>query len=213
MEAALKAETRKSDTKSERKGLRAKGNIPAVVYGKKVSNTPIAINEKELTAILRTNPHAIIDMVMPDGSKQPVMINEIQRDPILRTILHVDFHQINMDEPVSTTVRLDFIGDAVGVQMGGILQIQHHEIEIRCLPKQIPNAIEVDVSGLEVGSSILVSDLKVGSSIEIKSMANDVLVTVLAPQKEEAAPDTAEEAEQKAEAKAEADANHPQETV
>jgi len=207
MEAALKAEARTAKTKSERKGLRAKGKIPAVVYGTKVNNMPIVIDEKELSALLRTNPHAIIQLDVPGAGMQPVMINEVQRDPILRDLIHVDFHQINMDEPVTTTVRLDFVGDAVGVRMGGILQIQHHEIEIRCLPKQIPASIEVDVSGLEIGSSLLISDLKTDSSIEIKSMANDVLVTILAPQKEELPADTAEEAEQKAEAKAEAAAN------
>lgn len=213
MEATLKAEARSNNTKSERKGLRAKGKIPAVVYGSKVNNTPIAVDEKELLALLRSNPHAIIQMELPDSGKQPVMINEVQRDAILRNVLHVDFRQINMDEPVTTTVRLDFVGDAVGVKMGGILQIQHHEIEIRCLPKQIPASIEVDISGLEVGSSMLISDLTVDKSIEIKSVANDVLVTVLAPQKEELPADTAEEAEQKSEAKAEAAANHTQETV
>lgn len=214
MEATLKAEVRKTTTKSERKGLRAKGKIPAVVYGTKVNNTPIVIDERELSALLRTNPHAIIQMDVPDMGKQPVMINEIQRDPILRDVIHVDFHQINMDEPVSTTVRLDFVGDSVGVRMGGILQIQHHEIEIRCLPKQIPDSIEVDVSQLEIGNSLLLTDLKVPDFIELKkSVANDVVVTILMPQKEELPADTAEEAEQKAEAKAEAAANQAQETV
>ncbi|MFE5324460.1 50S ribosomal protein L25 [Paenibacillus sp. NPDC056579] len=214
MEATLKAEVRKTTTKSERKGLRAKGKIPAVVYGTKVNNTPIVIDERELSALLRTNPHAIIQMDVPDMGKQPVMINEIQRDPILRDVIHVDFHQINMDEPVTTTVRLDFVGDSVGVRMGGILQIQHHEIEIRCLPKQIPDSIEVDVSQLEIGNSLLLTDLKVPDFIELKkSVANDVVVTILMPQKEELPADTAEEAEQKAEAKAEAAANQAQETV
>ncbi|WP_282938190.1 50S ribosomal protein L25/general stress protein Ctc [Paenibacillus sp. RC67] len=213
MEATLKAEARNNNTKSERKGLRAKGKIPAVVYGSKVNNTPIAVDEKELLGVLRSNPNAIIQMELPGSGKQPVMINEVQRDAILRNVLHVDFHQINMDEPVTTTVRLDYVGEAVGVKMGGILQVQHHEIEIRCLPKQIPASIEVDISGLEVGSSMLISDLTVDQSIEIKSIANDVLVTVLAPQKEELPADTEEESEQKAEAKAEAAANHPQETV
>lgn len=201
--ATIKAEQRGNLTKSERKALRAKGKIPAVVYGKKIPHTPIVIDEKELTAVLRTNPHAIIEMEVPGLEKQPVMINEVQRDTILRNVTHVDFHQINMDEPVNTTVRLDYVGDAVGVREGGILQVQYHEILIRCLPTQIPEAIEVDISGLEVGSNILVSELKVPPSIEVKAEAGDVLVTILAPQKEAVEPDTEEEAAQKAEAKAE----------
>ncbi|OXM82605.1 50S ribosomal protein L25 [Paenibacillus rigui] len=203
--ATLKAEQRSSLTKSERKTLRTKGKIPAVVYGKKITHTPIVIDEKELTAVLRTNPHAIIEMEVPAWGKQPVMINEVQRDAILRNVIHVDFHQINMDEPVTTTVRLDYVGEAAGVREGGILQIQHHEIEIRCLPAQIPDSIEVDISTLELGSNILVSELKVSDAIEVKSDPGDVLVTILAPQKEAVEPDTAEEAEQKAEAQAEAE--------
>jgi large subunit ribosomal protein L25 len=197
----MKAEERSNGTKSERKGLRAKGKIPAVLYGAKVSSTPIAIEEKELLALLRSNPHAIIEMDVPKVGKQPVMINEVQRDAISRKLLHVDFHQINMDEPVSTTVRLDFVGEAAGVQVGGILQIQHHEIDIRCLPRDIPASIEVDISHLDIGNNILVSELKVPGNIEIKTDLHDVLATVLMPQKE-VVPDE-EEAEVKAEAVAE----------
>jgi large subunit ribosomal protein L25 len=201
----MKAETRQGATKSERKGLRANGKIPAVLYGTKVSSTPIIVEEKELTALLRSNPHAIIEMDVPQLGKQPVMINEIQRDPLSRRVLHVDFHQINMDEPVSTTVRLEFVGEAAGVQAGGILQIQHHEIDIRCLPRDIPASIPVDVSQLEIGSSILVSGLQAPDKVDIKMDEHEVLVTVLMPQKEAVPADTEEEAEQKSEAKAEAE--------
>ena len=97
---------------------------------------------------------------MPDGGgKQPVMINEIQRNPLNRELLHVDFHQINMDEPVRTVVTLEFVGDAVGAKEGGILQIQLHELEIRCLPNQIPASITVDISKVGIGENMLVSEL------------------------------------------------------
>jgi large subunit ribosomal protein L25 len=180
----MKAEERKNSTKSERKGLRAKGKVPGILYGSKVTSTPIAIDEKELLSLLRTNPNAVIEMDVPQLGKQPVMINEVQRDVISRSVLHVDFHQINMDEPVSTSVRLEFIGEPAGVIAGGILQINHHEIEVRCLPKDIPASIEVDVSQLEVGTNILVSELNLPDSVEIKTDQNDVLAAVLAPQKE-----------------------------
>ncbi|TDF91595.1 50S ribosomal protein L25 [Paenibacillus piri] len=198
MAVTMNAEERRSGTKSERKGLRAKGKIPAVLYGSKVNSIPIAIDEKQLTTLLRSNPHAIIELDVPQLGKQNVMINEVQRDSISRNVLHVDFHQINMDEPVTTTVRLDFTGDAAGVKAGGILQIQHHEIDIRCLPKHIPASIEVDISELEIGSNVLVSELKVPASVEIKTDMNDVLATVLLPQKEETPADVEEEAEARA---------------
>ncbi|SCW72260.1 large subunit ribosomal protein L25 [Paenibacillus tianmuensis] len=184
MATSLKAEARTGRTKGDRNRLRAEGKVPGVVYGKKVTQTPIAIDQKELLALLKTNPHAVIDMDIPQFGKQPVMINEVQRDALSRQLLHVDFHQINMDEPVQTTVRLEYIGDPEGVKVGGILQVQHHEIEIRCLPQHIPASIEVDVSGLEIGQSMLVSELKLPEGVEVKTDVHDVLATILTPQKE-----------------------------
>ncbi len=184
MATSLKAEARTGRTKGDRNRLRAEGKVPGIVYGKKVTQTPIAIDQKELLALLKTNPHAVIDMDVPQFGKQPVMINEVQRDALSRELLHVDFHQINMDEPVQTTVRLEYIGDPEGVKAGGILQIQHHEIEIRCLPQHIPASIEVDVSGLEIGQSMLVSELKLPEGVEVKTDEHDVLATILTPQKE-----------------------------
>jgi large subunit ribosomal protein L25 len=202
MAITMRAEARKNGTKSERKALRAKGKIPGVLYGSKVTSTPIAIDEKELMALLRTNPHAIIEMELPQLGKQPVMINEVQRDNISRNVLHVDFHQINMDEPVVTTVRLEFVGEPAGVVAGGMLQIQHHEIEVRCLPVHIPAVIEVDISHLVVGTNIHVSELKVPDTIEIKTEGDHVLAAVLAPQKDAAEAEDAPEAGTAAEAKA-----------
>ncbi|CAG7656327.1 50S ribosomal protein L25/general stress protein Ctc [Paenibacillus allorhizosphaerae] len=192
MSTTMKAEARTGSTKGDRKQLRAQGKIPGVVYGKKVPQTAISIDQKELLAVLKSNPHAIIDMDVPQIGKQPVMINEVQRDPLSRQLLHVDFHQINMDEPVNTTVRLEFVGDPAGVQAGGILQLQRHEVDIRCLPNQIPSAIQVDVSGLEIGDNMLVSQLALADNIEVKSDPNDVLATILLPQKE-AEPEATEE--------------------
>jgi len=204
MSATLKAEARHIGTKGERKRLRAEGKVPGVVYGKKVSQTPIVLDQKELTALLKVNPHAVIELDVPEYGKQPVMINEIQREGLSRQLLHVDFHQINMDEPVNTTVRLDYIGEPAGVQAGGILQIQRHELEVRCLPTQIPDSIEVDVSVLDIGENLLVSSLKLADSIEIKTDEHDVLATILTPQKAEDV-EAVEESADQAEASAEAE--------
>ncbi|MEW9702452.1 50S ribosomal protein L25 [Paenibacillus sp. SI8] len=184
MAATLKAEVRKDTTKSDIKQMRSKGKIPGVIYGKKVQSTVITIDEKELRALLRVNPHALIELELPDGGKRPVMINELQRGRVNRELLHVDFHQVNLDEPVKTVVTLEFTGEAKGVKEGGILQVQLHELEIRCLPNQIPGSLPVDISHLELGENILVSEISVPAGIEIKSDPNDLIVTVLVPQKE-----------------------------
>ncbi|NOV02407.1 50S ribosomal protein L25 [Paenibacillus planticolens] len=185
MALSLKAEARKDATKSDIKQLRVNGKLPAVVYGKKVAVTVITVDQKELMALLRKSPHAVIELDMPDGGgKQPVMINEIQRHPLNRELLHVDFHQINMDEPVKTVVILEFVGEAEGAKEGGILQIQLHELEIRCLPNQIPASITVDISHVGIGENMLVSELTVPDTIEVKSDPNELVLTILAPQKE-----------------------------
>jgi large subunit ribosomal protein L25 len=194
MNMSLKAETRGALTKAELNGMRTGGKIPAVVYGKKVNSTPILVDQKQLIDVLRVNPHAIIELDIPSSGKQPVMINGIHRDKLTRKMLHIDFHQINMDEPVKSTVLLDFVGDAAGSKAGGIFQAIRTEIEIFCLPSQIPSSIEVDVNGLDIGDTLLVSDLKVPAGVQIKTDMQDVLATVLLPQKE--APSTEEAAEE-----------------
>ncbi|GFZ99716.1 50S ribosomal protein L25 [Paenibacillus marchantiophytorum] len=201
MAFSLKAEARKDVTKSDIKQLRLKGRVPAVVYGKKVAATVITVDQKELTALLQRNPHAIIDLDLPDGGgRQPVMINEIQRNPLNLQLLHIDFHQINMDEPVKTVVSLDFVGEAEGAKEGGILQIQMHELEIRCLPSQIPSSIKVDITGVGLGENMLVNQISVPAGIEVKSDANDLILTVLAPQKETEEPQAANNEERIGEA-------------
>lgn len=184
MVMTLKVEARPEQTRSEIKQLRGQGKIPGVVYGNKVGNAVISVDEKELLALLRKNPHAVIELELPEGGKQPVMMNEIQRGKLNRELLHVDFHQINMDQPVKTVVGMEFTGEAIGAREGGIVQIQMHELEIRCLPQHIPTSIPVDISGLSLGDNLLVKDLTIPADIEVKSEPHDLIVTVLAPQKE-----------------------------
>lgn len=184
MVPSLKAEARNGLTKSSIKQLRSSGKIPAVVYGKKVGALNVAVEAKELLMLLRSNPHAIVEMEIPNNGKQPVMIHEVQRDKINRDLLHIDFHQINMDEPVRTSVTLEFTGEPKGADEGGMLQIQMHEVEIRCLPTIIPGTITVDVTALELGDTILAKDIVLPAGIELKSHSDDVVVTLLAPQKE-----------------------------
>ncbi len=180
----LKAETRSGRTKSESKTLRAAGKIPGIVYGKDMASALIAVDAREALAVLRSNPHAVVTMDVPGAGELPVMISEVQRDTLTGDVLHIDFHRIQMNQPVRTTVRAELVGEPQGVREGGIMQVQTHEIEIKCLPDRIPQAVEVDVSGLEMGDSLLVRDIRVPDGIEVKSDPTDVIVTILAPQKD-----------------------------
>lgn len=214
MEARLQAEVRQGGTKSDLKKMRSNGKIPGVVYGKKLGSTSIAVDEKELNQLLRTSPNAVIRMNVPDQGTYPVMVNGVDRDKLVRNILHIDFHQISMDEPVQAKVVIEVSGDAPGVREGGVLTVLLHEVEVRCLPQDIPQSIQADIGSLNVGESLTVGDLPLPDNVELKTDAESVIVTVLVPQKaveeteaeaEEASAETAqaEGSEESAEDKAE----------
>lgn len=199
MSIAMTAEQRTTTMKSELRSLRASGRVPGVVYGKQIAApASIAIQEKELLALLRSHPNAVIDLDIPGAGKQSVMIAEVQREKLSQKPLHVDFHQINMNEEVTAHVRIDIVGDCQGEREGGIVQALLHELEVRCLPGDIPDSIPVDVTGLLMGSNYLVGDVQAPAGVTIVTDPSAVLITVLVPQKDL----TAEEAEaQEVEAK------------
>ncbi|TYP67993.1 50S ribosomal protein L25/general stress protein Ctc [Paenibacillus methanolicus] len=209
MAIPFKAQERSVKTRGELNQLRKKGAVPGVVYGKKLSApVSIAVDEKELQQLLRTTPHALLELEVGAAGKQPVMLTEVQRDPISRSVIHIDFHQVNMNEEVRTQVRVELAGDSAGVREGGILQAMIHELEIHCLPNNIPDAIEVDVSQLQIGENLLVVDLQLPQGVTTKVDPAQVVVTILAPQKELSAEEAAEaEVEQKEAAERAEEAN------
>ncbi|WP_058300455.1 50S ribosomal protein L25 [Gorillibacterium timonense] len=184
MSIQLKAEIRTGKTRSAIRGLRNGGRVPASVYGKKISSgESISVEEKELGALLRKNPHAIIDLIVGGEGAQPVIINEIQKDKMSGKVLHVDFHQISMDEPIHSALPVELVGTAAGVKEGGILTVESHQVEIRCLPKDLPASLSVDISELGIGDSIHVSSIQLPEGVELISESTDVIASVLAPQK------------------------------
>ncbi|MBD2848313.1 50S ribosomal protein L25/general stress protein Ctc [Paenibacillus sp. IB182496] len=182
----LQVEEREAVTKGQLRQLRSQGKVPGVVYGSKIKETTaLSIDEKQLAALLKSQPNAILDIKLKATGKQPVMIHDIQRDALSRQVMHIDLHQINMNEKITTTVRVETTGEAAGEQEGGILQLMLHELEVTCLPSDIPESVEVDVSALQIGENIQVQDLKLPKGVEAASEAHLVVATVLLPQKEE----------------------------
>jgi large subunit ribosomal protein L25 len=112
------------------------------------------------------------------------MMAELQRDSMSHKVMHIDFHRINMNEKITTSVRLEITGTSPGEKEGGMLQSVQHEIEIECYPKDIPDFIAVDVSGLEIGDHLSISDLKLPAGVETKLDPTTAIVAVLAPQKQ-----------------------------
>src|SRR5690606_27468913 len=118
--------------------------------------------------MIRNSPNAVVELEL-DGEVRPVMVSDIQRDKVTGSWLHVDFHQVDMREPVKASVRLDVTGTAAGVQAGGMLQVERFEIDIKCLPGDIPAVLAVDASLLEIGQSLHVSDVPIPDGIEVLS--------------------------------------------
>lgn len=185
MTEPMKAEARPSKTKSDLRKLRAQGKVPGVVYGRNIAQpTPISVEEKDLMHLLRYHPNAVLELELPQAGKQPVMLSGVQRDPLTRSLLHIDFRQIDMNAEVRTQARLEPVGSAPGEKEGGIVQLMMHELEIQCLPRDIPETIPVDISRLGLGDSVLVGDLAVPSGVTVKTDPELVVATILVPQKD-----------------------------
>ena len=188
MEATLDAVERNQRGKNEARRLRASGRIPAVVYGEREGGKPIAVDPKILARILRTEQGAntLIALNLPGGSATRVLVREYQLDPVTRELLHADFYRVAMDKLIRVQVTVVAHGEPKGVkQQGGVLDIVHRQIEIECLPADIPNHIEVDVSELMVGQSIRVKDVAANAKWKSLSDPEMMILHVIIPKVEE----------------------------
>lgn len=180
----LVANLRSSKTNSYTHQLRKKGLIPAVVYGKGV-NEPIEVEVKDIeSAIRQKGRNALFDLGLKgkkNNNKYVVMVKEIQRDPIRRQIMHVDLCKISLGEKIHTTVPVVFSGEARGVINGGVVQHGLRDIDIECLPANIPDHLTVDVSSLDIGEHLTIADLAHDQDYRIISDQESVLATVIAP--------------------------------
>jgi large subunit ribosomal protein L25 len=189
MDAILEAMEREGRGKNEARRLRASGRIPAVLYGGEThEGKPIAVDPKLLSKILHSElgANTLIALRVPGGGEARVLVKEYQLDPVSRELLHADFYRVAMDKAMRVTVPVVTRGEAPGVkQQGGILDFVHREIEIECLPADIPEHVEVDVSELMIGQSIRVRDLVVAVKWTPVSDPDTMLVHVIALKVEE----------------------------
>lgn len=193
----LKAEKRDKAGKGVARSLRRGGLVPSVLY-RAGHSLPIKMNRKELAGFISSTAgeQVMVNLEFPDGEKRLALLKDYQVDPIKGELLHADFFEALLTEKVRVTVAISTTGEPVGVKRdGGILQHGVREIEIECLPDKIPGHITVDVSGLELGKSIHVSDLVFGEGIKVLTDLDEVIATVTAIVEEEAAPAAPEVAE------------------
>ena len=193
----INAELRKEISKQARKGLRAQGKIPAVVYGITAESVPIAVNLADIKGILKSEnkENSILRITQGEKSKFDAMIKDIQYDYLSDHIIHVDFIRIDLNKPVEVEVPVVIEGEAVGVKTeDGLLEFITREVMVRSLPTSIPKEIRVDISALHIGQSIKVENLAKTEAYQLISPANTVICAVAAKAKEEVA-EVAEAAE------------------
>jgi large subunit ribosomal protein L25 len=183
----LKAKMRDVFGKKTNKG-RKSGLIPAVVYGRGVESVSLWVNTLDFRRLLKKSGESTMIGLEIDGKNgRNVIIYEIQRDPVTDSIIHIDFFQVRMDEEIETEVELEFIGEALAVRdLGGVLVRNMDEIEVKCLPGDLPSRINVDISVLNTFEDrICVKDLKIPEKVKIELDPETVVALVSAPRSEE----------------------------
>jgi ribosomal protein L25, Ctc-form len=183
--ATLQVERREVGSRYQLNQIRKSGKVPGVIYGKGLSAPmPIALDGKELLALIRSHPHAVIEVDVPGAGKHPIMMAEVQRDPMTQLVKHIDFRRVDMNAKISTSARLEVTGSSVGEREGGMLQLVLHEVDIECYPKDIPDVITADVSQLGLGEHLTIADLQIPAGVVVTQDPETVVVAILAPQKE-----------------------------
>lgn len=199
----VEVSTRKETGKEKAKKMRRAGQFPAVMYSKGSPATSLQVEERAFnTAIHRHGAgHSVMKLIVDGSDKEhTVVVKSIQRHPVRRSVLHVDFQEVSMTEKIQAAVALVFIGQASGVKAGGTLQHGLYEITVEALPADIPEQIELDISDIEIGGHLRVADIPVQEKVAIITNKDDVVVSVVAARlAEEAAPVVAVEAEAEAE--------------
>lgn len=203
---ALPVEIRYEVGKGPARRLRAAGKLPAIFYGKKSEPMKLAVESHRFSKILeQVGSNPLFELQISDRGtelKRTAMLKERQYNPLDGSAIHLDFLEVFMDEAVEVTIPVEFTGKSVGVERGGIFQSAVREFRVSCLPGNLPNAILVDISSLDVGDTIHAGDLSLPEGVTLVSEADQTVATVVAPKRgelaevgeEEAAPEGVAEA-------------------
>lgn len=177
MNTTVRLTERSGSTSSQR----SKGFVPVVVYGAGSDTQSFSADAKTLNEILSKNPRAILKLDFPGSGSKNVVIQEIQRQPLSRKLLHVDLQQIDMKAELDTKVAFNFTGEPAGVKSGGIQQVELYELDIRTLPDKLTATFDVYISGLEIGDQLLVSDLPKNADWEVLTPEDTLIVRIAPP--------------------------------
>jgi large subunit ribosomal protein L25 len=181
-EITVTAEPRETRGKNEARRLRVKGMAPAVLYGSDRDAVAVAVNPKDVNKILHSNTgyNTIFNLSVQGGEDTPVMIVDSQRDPVKDNLLHVDLKRIDLTKRSAFKVRVNAVGEPKGVKLqGGLLEVITREIEVECLPDDIPELYTVDVTELMIGQNLRSSDIPLGGSVKLLSPPEQVIAHVI----------------------------------
>ncbi|WP_194841660.1 50S ribosomal protein L25/general stress protein Ctc [Sporosarcina obsidiansis] len=181
--STMQSNLRETD-KTTLRHLRKDGWIPSVVYGYKTESTPIAVKERDLIETLRETGRNGVIKLNVDGKDVNVVLNDYQSDVLKGDITHADFLAINMTEELDVEVAVHLVGESPGEKEGGILQQPIREVTIRVKPSDIPESIDLDISELQIGDTLLVSDIRTKAAYEILNEDDETLVLLSAPRTE-----------------------------
>jgi large subunit ribosomal protein L25 len=188
----LTAKVRSARGSSIARRMRAEGVVPAEIYGHKAENQSIEVSEKEFTKIISSAKGENIFFALNiEGAKTNgsvlAVVKEIQYDKVSNSVLHADFHQVNMKEKIRIKIPVRVLnGDTCeGVKLGGVLQLAMRTIEVQCLPTEVPESIQVDAAHLNIGNAVHVSDLKLPEGVKAVQYAGSVVVSVAQQMAEE----------------------------
>lgn len=186
----ISAEPREVGSKGVNRRLRIEGKIPAVLYGHGEKGRGLTINAKDIGLKMRAQgSNALYDLkVTGENEAVVVMVKDFQIDTLSRKLTHVDLLKINLAEKVIIKVPVHLVGKAVGQAKGGIVDQARREVSVRCLPTQIPQAIDVDITNLDMGHAIHLKDLKLPEGVEVPAQeANETIVSIVAVKEEKPA--------------------------
>jgi len=198
----LKATLRETVGNGPSRALRREGKVPAILYGPNTEPVKLTIDKLDLEPIFKSGAVAQkllkLDIDGADGTTN-VMVKEIQKHPVSHNLLHLDFYRVSMDQKIKVMVPVVTTGKCAGVEIGGMLQIIRRELEVFCLPDQIPETITVDITDMDIGDSLHVEDLELEGDVEVSAEVNFTILTILSPKAEEEEVEGEEEEEEMAE--------------
>lgn len=182
---AMKATVRKTKGNGPAKVLRREGHVPAVLYGPDAKAILLSVNTRDFENLIkhRNINQLLLNLTIENGQPftKAVMIKELQTHPVSQTILHIDFYEIDMKRKIRVNVPVVTTGKSIGVESGGVVQIIRRDLEVFCMPTEIPEAIEIDISELNMGQSVHVQEIPLEDNIEIAADVNFTVVTILSP--------------------------------